>query len=576
MDVPKWKRRHELVVMLLLVAVTVLLYVRVVTHEFVDFDDDVYITENYWVRQGLTVEGALWAFTTFHGANWHPLTWLSHMTDVSLFGLAPAGHHLMNAVFHAANAVLLFWVMRRLTGCLWRSALVAALFAWHPLHVESVAWAAERKDTLSTLFWLLTMLAYAGYCRRAGGLRYAAVLGAFTLGLLAKTMLITLPCVLLLLDYWPLGRLERDGRMDWPRVGKAVLEKLPLFALAVAVSVATFLAQRYGGAVGSFEKFSLYARVANGLTAYLTYLVKFVWPAPLAVFYPHAGGSMAPAAACAALFVLIVIGVAVWAARKHYPFLAVGWFWYLGTLVPVIGIVQVGDQALADRYTYVTQIGLYIMLAWGLAAGAGTSQRRQYVATALSIMALTAFAVRSTTHLATWRDSITLFTHAAQSTDGGKLAHLKLGNLYRGRGEREAAIREYERALAIDPGYAEAHNNLGILYLEAKVRDEAEAHFRSALELAPKHVQAHVNLGILLAEVGDPEAAVSHFERALAYAPNGADAHLNLGLLEYRRGNVAAGIERVRHAVELRPCDVYARVSLGIMLEAAEYLDQLP
>jgi len=494
------------------------------------------------------------------------------MLDVSLFGLRPPGHHLMNVVLHAGNAVLLFWLLRRWTGCVWRSAMVAALFAWHPLQVESVAWAAERKNTLSTLFWLLTLWSYGAYVRRPSFFRYNATLGVFALGLLAKGMLVTLPCVMILLDYWPLRRLESEGRFHWRRAPRLAGEKLPFFALAVLCSLATFAVQRYGGAVGSIERFTWYARFSNALTAYVIYLAKFVWPAHLAVFYPHPGGSIPWLTAVAAFGLLLMASVAAIGLGKRGPWMPVGWFWYLGTLIPVIGLVQVGDQAYADRYAYVTQIGLYLIAAWAIPAPASKRGRRLMGAAAAGVLA--AFALRTAMQIPYWRDSAALFEHAVQVTTDNKFAHLKLGNMWSASRQHEQAVAEYEHALRIDPDYAEAHNNLGVLFLNQNEPEAAAVHFRRALQSNPNHALAHMNLGIALASGPDPGQAIASFKQAVRLAPRNPDVYLNLGLAQFRRGDRSEGIASVRRALELRPFDASAHFTLGVMLEEAGKKDE--
>ncbi len=373
--------RREILICLFLVLATLTVYWQVGNYEFVNFDDDKYIIENFHVQKGLTRDSVIWAFTATHVSNWHPLTWLSHMLDFQLYGLNPSGHHLTNVFFHLVNTLLLFLVLKLMTGALWRSGLVAALFAVHPLHVESVVWVAERKDVLSTLFWMLTLWAYLGYTKRPGVKRYLVILLAFALGLMAKPMLVTLPFVLLLLDYWPLKRIELgQSAIGLPAASqpstiankpgaqafRLLLEKTPMFVLAAVSSVVTFIVQKSGGAVGALETYPFKIRMANALLSYVIYLKKMIWPQNLAVFYPHPGQSLPMWQAAGAGLLLVVVSIAVIRAGRRYPYLPVGWLWYVGTLVPVIGLVQVGDQAMADRYTYVSLIGLFIVVAWGV------------------------------------------------------------------------------------------------------------------------------------------------------------------------------------------------------------------
>ena len=353
------------VVVLLLVVVVLIAYGTVWHFDFVNIDDDFYVTENAQIQQGLSLDSVLWAMTTIEEANWHPLTWLSHMMDVQLFGLNPGGHHLTNLLLHIANVLLLFGVLQQMTGAVWLSALVAALFALHPLNVESVAWVAQRKTVLSTMFWLLTVLAYVRYVKKPNWGRYLGMMGIFVLGLMAKPMLVTLPCVLLLLDYWPLKRLGKDSKEFWERLPRLAAEKLPLLIPVAAISVVTLEAQSQAGAISTWEWLPLGTRVANAVAAYGLYLKKMLWPMDLAVFYPHPGNSLEVWPVALAALLLVILSLGVWWQGRRSRYLVVGWFWYLGTLLPVSGLIQVGGQAMADRYAYVPLMGLFIILVWG-------------------------------------------------------------------------------------------------------------------------------------------------------------------------------------------------------------------
>ncbi len=438
--------RSEACIWLILITAVLLVYWQVGDHEFINYDDNVYITDNAQVQKGLTSKGIIWAFTTSHTGNWHPLTWISHMLDCELYGLNPRGHHLTNVLLHMANAILLFVVLRWMTGAIWRSGLVAALFALHPLHVESVAWAAERKDVLSTFFWLLTMVAYVHYVNRPGGKRYLLVLVTFFLGLMAKPMLVTLPFVLLLLDYWPLNRFKpravtgsvEDQSLGFQSSGddklpilKAVMEKTPLFLMSLFSCVVTVMAQQEAGAISTLEIVPFKLRIANGLVSFVAYMGKMIWPQDLAVFYPHPISDLQiwkPVAA--GLFLLIVSTVALWVAQRC-RYVLVGWLWYLGTLVPVIGLVQVGEQAMADRYTYVPLIGLFIVVVWGFAdLVKGWRSRRWVVSVSAAVMVL-ALMAGSWLQVAHWKSSVKLFKHALDATSNNYVAHYNLGN---GRG----------------------------------------------------------------------------------------------------------------------------------------------
>ena len=464
------RQRPALILGIAITLLTLALYWRVQGHGFLHYDDYQYVVDNPHVRHGLTRQGVLWALTSGYASNWHPLTWLSHMLDCELYGLNPQGHHLNNLLLHIANALLLFRLLLRMTGALWRSAFVAALFALHPLHVESVAWVAERKDVLSTLFWMLTLGAYLRYRERPTGTRYLATLFLFALGLAAKPMLVTLPFVLLLLDCWPLGR------MPSPRsLLPLVREKAPFFVLAALSSVITFWVQSHWGAV--VLSIPLKERLANALVSYVGYGAKMLWPVNLACFYPHPLDGLPLWQAAGALLLLAGVTVAVVRAGRRLPYLAVGWLWYLGTLVPVIGLVQVGAQAMADRYTYVPLIGLFVMLSWGAGSLAAKGPLPKIATAALSAALLAALLPLTWSQISHWKDSETLFAHALEVTDRNLLAHNNLGNALARQGRLEEAEFHLVEALRLRPDYAAAQNNLGILRLRQGRFEEAAGHF---------------------------------------------------------------------------------------------------
>ncbi|MEA2564479.1 MAG: protein O-mannosyl-transferase [Acidobacteriota bacterium] len=438
-----------------LALLTLAVYLPVLTHGFIRFDDPLYVTSNPWVKAGLTWKGIAWAFTANVASNWHPLTLLSHMLDCELFGMDPLGHHLTSLLLHTASVVLLFEVLRRMTGDQWRSAAVAALFAIHPTHVESVAWIAERKDVLSGFFWMLTLLAWAFYVRQPSRMRYMAVALSLAAGLLSKPMVVTLPFVLLLLDVWPLGRKIR------------VKEKLPLFALAAASCVATLIAQ--SGAIGMASQFPLRLRLANAVLSYVSYLGKTLVPSRLAVFYPMPAEFPAWKVAGAALLLALLTVLALRAAR----YVTVGWLWFLGTLVPVIGIVQVGGQAMADRYTYLPSIGLFLIAVWGF-------PRR-----AVWIPVLFALAIGTRLQLRHWQDSESLFRHAAAVTERNFIAHLNLAQIYAKRGDRGRALEHFRTTLEIRPGMWQAQASLGNTLRRWGRPDKALPHLRNAVRLRP-------------------------------------------------------------------------------------------
>ncbi len=446
------------VIGLLLALATLLAYLPATRDRFINYDDDEYITQNQVVQSGLTWAGVKWAFTTRHASNWHPLTWLSHMTDCELFRLNPGGHHLVNILIHAANATLLFMLLLRLTDALWPSAFIAALFAWHPLHVESVAWVSERKDVLSTFFALLALLSYVRFARenRRGNFWLAVIF--FALGLMSKPMPVTLPFVMLLLDYWPLQRTQ-DPKSKTRKVGRCVLEKWPFFLLVALSSTVTFLAQQ-NEAVASLAKVPLPLRFENAILAYGCYLLKAVWPMHLAVFYPlskYIAWSLTATAAA----VLILISTAAWLERRRSPWLLVGWLWFLGTLVPVIGLVQVGDQAMADRYSYFPLIGIFIAISFTVTKWANRSRFPQNARAVTGVLILSACLVLTENQLRYWRDSESLFSHAIAVTKDNALAHLNLGAALQDQKELSQALIQYQEVLRLDPTRHEAYDNIG-------------------------------------------------------------------------------------------------------------------
>jgi len=543
------------------------LYGRVAGYEFV-FDDVVNVVENPRVARGLGWDGLAWAFTETYLANWQPLTWLSHMTDVSVFGMRPAGPHLINVALHAANSALLLLALFSMTGDLWPAAAVAAWFAVHPLRVESVAWISERKDVLGAFFWLLAMLAYARYVRRPGPGRYLVVASLLALGLLAKATLVTLPCVLLLLDLWPLRR-WRPRASAW----QLAAEKIPLLVLVAAASTATVWAQARGGALQPTTMVPLPARVDNAIVAYVTYLWKAVWPAHLACFYPHPallavlGGdtSHVPSrAAVGGALALAAITAGVLAGSHRCPYLLVGWLWYLGTLVPMIGLVQVGQQSLADRYTYLPLIGISVMVAWGLRDLTAGRAARRALAVA-TVLALAGYAAVTWSQIATWRDGVTLYEHAIRVTRDNFLAHYNLGNALLRQGRVPEAKRHLEEAVRIAPTMVDAHYNLGtILRWEGNLQGAA-AHFASVLQMRPDSAGAHKDLGLVLFQQGRFEDAARHFARATELEPGYAEAHNGLGNALLRQGRSEEAAAEFTEALRLRADYAEPHNGLGVM-----------
>jgi len=556
--------RRDLAVCMLLVLTTFTVYGQVGQHDFVNYDDDEYVYENPHVRRGFTWENVGWAFTAMWSNNWHPLTWLSHMLDCELFGLKAGYHHLVNVFLHILNSILLYLVLKGTTGAVWRSSMVAALFALHPLHVESVAWVAERKDVLSTLFFMLTLWAYVRYVARPCWSRYGLVFGFLALGLMAKPMLVTVPFVLLLLDYWPLGRLRLDERVGTKTL-RLVLEKVPLFVLVVASSVVTFVAQQRAGATSLAHAVPFGTRAANGLVSYVAYLCKMVWPSGLAVFYPYR--DLLPTAhwVGAAVALLGVSALAVWAGRR-WRHLAVGWFWYLGTLVPVIGLIQVGTQSMADRYTYIPLIGVFVIVVWGLAYLVGGWQRGRVGLIGLAGVVLVGCMVLATLQVDHWRSGVTLFEHTLKVTKRNAVAHLNLGVALTERGEIEAAIAHYHQAVRINPQSAEMHQNLGAVLLMQDKHEDAIAYFRQALRINPQSASAHNNLGLALVAQGKTEEALAHYEQALRIDPEFAQTHNNLGLALVVQGKIEEAITHYEEALRINPELAKAHNNLGFAL----------
>jgi len=543
-------------------------YLQAVGFGFV-FDDRVYITENAPIHQGLSWAGIWWAISGLHVAFWHPLTWLSHMLDVSLYGLNPAGHHLSAVILHAANAILCFLVLRSCTGVTWPAALAAALFAIHPLRAESVAYISERKDVLSVLFWFLTMASWLRYLRRPTPGRYLAALGVFALGLMAKPMLITLPFVLLLLDFWPFDRLRRHAsrqtgpvrRPQWV-VGRLVLEKSPWFVLAIVSSALAYAAEKAYGALSPVEPFPLGVRLLNVLFSYGWYLVKTVWPSRLGAFYPHPGPSLSPWSLLAAAALLTAVSVVAVRSLRQRPFVAVGWFWFLGTLVPVSGLVQIGDMGRADRFTYLPSVGLSIMLCWWLAGWTAGRPRRLASARYAAIVLIPTLAILSFRQVAFWRDGLTLFSHTVEVGDVNSLARYNLSVALAQAGRREEAARELSRTIEEDPGYVPAYNDLGILLYNAGQPEQAVATLSAGIARFPRSHRLHFRLGLILKDLGSAAAAISEFEEALRLRPDYVEAHIELGALLGNLGRLDEAERHFRDALSLDPASELARWNL--------------
>ena len=594
---------------LLLGAGTAILYWPVIGHQFIGYDDNEYLVQNWHIHSGLTWRAMSWALESGYASNWHPLTWVSHMVDWQFYGPNPAGHHFTNLFFHAANSLLLFLWLQQATRTTWRSAIVAALFAWHPLHVESVAWAAERKDLLCAFFWILSLMAYGRYVRKKAGsigaegnpnLYYGLSLALFALALMSKPMAVTLPFVLLLMDFWPLERLPIFSTEGRPKLKTLILEKLPFFSFAMMASIITFKVQQAGGAVDSLANTSIAFRFENAFLAYLRYVLKTVWPSHLAVPYPLKSDLPAIPVVAAVMFFLLACAAAVWLAKRA-PYVTSGWFWFAGTLVPVIGLVQVGAQSMADRYTYIPSIGLFMVSVWGagdLLARAPRVVRN--VSWGAAVMVLAVCFVVARHQLGYWRNGEILFRHAIAVTDKNYLAysslatcleeegqvdeaiqctvtaleiqpdfpegHYNLGTFLLNSGKTEAAIQQFEMALKQNPRFVDAENNLGKACQTAGRLDDAAAHLARALRESPNDPDILNNLGsVLLMQSKLPEAAAC-FSEALRISPELADAHGNLGVILMRTGHLREGTIEFAEKVRLKPNDPEARLNYGLAL----------
>jgi Flp pilus assembly protein TadD len=566
-----FKIRLDFLVCLFLVITTLAVYWQVRDYEFIGYDDVLYVTRNPHLQTGLSLEGITWAFTSKRAGNWHPLTWLSHMLDIQIYGMDPGRHHLTNVLFHIGNTLLLFLIFRRMTGALWRSAFIAALFALHPLHVESVVWVAERKDVLSTFFWMLTMGAYVWYVERRGFLRYLLVLLFFILGLMAKPMLVTLPFVLLLIDYWPLNRFQfgqssgGGSKKQRSLALRLVWEKIPLLALAAASSVVTLIVQQTWGAVSSFSAYPLNIRLANAMVSYVGYIGKMVWPSNLAVLYPHPGSLPAWQIAGACLF-LVFTSFAVIRAVRRQPWFAVGWLWFIGTLIPVIGLVQVGSQAMADRYTYVPLIGIFIIVAWGLPELVSGWRYRKVAISTMAVACLSILMATTWLQVRHWKNSIVLFERALAVTDNNYVLHNNLGVAFFLQRKVGKAIDQFREAMKINPGFVDAPINVAIALANKGKMDEAIGYFSEALKINPDSDKAHINLGVALEKLGRTADAIHHYSEALRINPEFDEAHNNLGVALASQEKFDEAIDHYFEALRINPRSAEVHNNLGSAL----------
>jgi len=564
-------------------------YWPVLKCEFVKYDDDKYVTENPNVKRGITYDSVIWAFTTPHYHMWHPLTSLTYLLDYRLFGLNPKWFHLTSLLFHIASTLLLFGILKRMTAAVWPSLFVAAAFALHPLNVESVAWVSERKNVLSTFFWMLTIAAYIRYTDRPHLGRFLLVVLVFALATMTKPMVVTLPFALLLLDYWPLGRLQFKRAGDEQDIEQAeseqddgrrvplwrlLVEKIPLFVLVTALSAVTFIASQRGGVMSGWHNVPLKYRLENALVSYVTYISKMVWPARLAVFYPHPFNKLSIWQVVASALVLLAVSVAVlWFVRRR-KYMTVGWLWYLGILVPVIGIVQVGSQAMADRYAYLPFIGLFIMIAWGLYELLASWRYRKIVLGPAALAVLLTLAVCTRLQLRHWRNNKALFEHAINVTEDNFVMNNNYANVLKDMGEVEKAVEHFYNALRIRPNSPEIYNNLGIAFRRLDRPDDAIMCYRKALELKAYFPQARYNLASELARRGKTDEAIEHYRMVLQLRPDDVDTLSGLGFALAQKGRFDEAIGYYQKALKIEPDSIITRGRLGLALAGIKKFDE--
>jgi tetratricopeptide (TPR) repeat protein len=586
---PRGVRNHHITiaVYLFLATISVAVFGQTIRYDFVNFDDDLYVYNAPAIQGGLTLKDIALAFTSPHAGNWHPLTTISHMLDCQLYGLKAGGHHATNVVLHTIAVLLLFRVLRQMTGAVWKSVAVAALFAVHPLHVESVAWVSERKDVLSAVFFLLMLAAYVCYARAPSITRYLAVAVLFAAGLMSKPMLVSAPVILLLLDYWPLRRFEQPssttGKGKISKSGNQrrvirglFLEKVPLLVLSAGSCLVTFVLQKR--ATGAIPPLPLPWRVENAIATYMIYVWKTLWPTRLAVFYPHPNDTLAIWEVILAIGLLLAITVAAIVFRRERPYLFTGWFWYVGMLVPVIGLVQVGEQGYADRYTYLPHIGLFLLAVWLAADVIAARQSRSGLAVATAIVIIVALAWTAFIQTSYWRNSETLWTHALAVTFDNDVAHNNLGYLCVDRGELDKAISHFESALRIRSTKLNPHYNVGSAFVEMNLADalgrkeqpdEAMVHYEEAIKLQPSYADAYYNRGNILFAEGHIDEALADWEKTLQIQPNDADAHTCLGNALLRRGSVKEAVAHYEKAIVLAPEDPRSRINIAWVLATA-------
>jgi tetratricopeptide (TPR) repeat protein len=536
-------------------------YYQVYSFEFVNYDDAEYVYQNPYLKNGITASAVKWAFTTGYACFWHPLTWLSHALDWQLFGNNPAGHHIISVIFHVANTLLVFWVFKKMTNAVEASAFVAALFALHPLHVESVAWVSERKDVLSTFFWLLTMWAYVRYVRRTSVSGYLLMVVFFALGMMSKPMLVTLPFVLLLLDYWPLGRFDKPRHKT---TGFLIIEKIPLFAIAFGASIVAYIVQKQGKAITTGENYTFLIRLANGCISYMQYIIKMIWPTRLAMFYPHPGRNVSVLYAVISAVILLAVTILMIRFSKGRRYLFTGWFWYIGTLVPVIGLVQVGSHAMADRYSYITLTGLFIIIAWGLPELLSKWRYRKIVLGIAAVMVLMAMGIGTYLQVGYWKNNFALFTHAIEVTQDNYTAYNNLGTTYIDLGRYQDAIESLKQAIRINRNCTEAYNNLGVAFNKLGLWQDAVDTFKQVIRVKPDCAKVHCNLGVAYGGIGSYQDALEIYKRAVIIDPALAEAHCGIGAAYLDLGRYQDAIEPLKQAIRIERNYTDAYYNLGV------------
>lgn len=560
-------KAKKILINIALVAVIIIAFGPVRKNGFVNYDDRLYITTNPYLIKGITTDSLIWAFTKPYASNWHPLTWLSHMLDCEIYGLNPAGHHITSVIIHIITTVLLFRVFFRMTGAIWPSAFVAAVFAVHPLHTESVAWAAERKDVLSGLFWILTMLAYVRYAERPNLKRYALVLAAFILGIMSKPMLVTLPFVLLLLDWWPLERIagkKSENAFKKTSIKRLILEKIPLFALSIVSCVITLISQGSEGSFATLLTIPAGYRIGNMFVSYIKYIANAILPTRLAVFYPHSRSNLSIALVCICAFVFVVLSILSIYTGRQKKYTAVGWLWFVGTLVPVTGLVQVGAQAMADRYMYIPIVGLSIIAAWGVKDLVKGHSRLRVPAAILALGILAAFTLLTRIQTKYWQNSITLFGRALEVTENNPLAENNYGCALYEAGRFDEAIPHLKKAIQLMPAYTDPRINLGKIYLAQGKSSEAVECLTEAMNLNPGSADACYNLAMAFGIEGKYNEAIKIFGRTIQLDPDYPDVYKRMGTAMLAAGRAAEAIEYLNESLLINPYDVIVYSSLSI------------